>query len=59
LWERIPLAIYCPASLAPYRDADRLFTETKDPLLTEAKQGFDFYQHNISESEVGRASCRS
>ncbi|RJO69749.1 aminopeptidase N [Nocardia panacis] len=31
----IPLGIYCRASLAPYMDAERLFTETK--------QGFGFY----------------
>jgi aminopeptidase N len=35
----IPLGIYCRASLAPYMDADRLFTETK--------QGFGFFQHNF------------
>jgi aminopeptidase N len=32
----IPLGIYCRASLAPFMDPDRLFTETK--------QGFGFYQ---------------
>ncbi|HEY2059527.1 MAG TPA: aminopeptidase N, partial [Amycolatopsis sp.] len=32
---RIPLGIYCRASLAEHMDADRLFTETK--------QGFGFY----------------
>jgi aminopeptidase N len=36
---RIPLGIFCRASLAPYMDADRLFTETK--------QGFGFFQHNF------------
>ena len=32
---RIPLGLYCRASLAPHMDHGRLFTETK--------QGFDFY----------------
>jgi len=32
---RIPLGIYCRASLAPHMDAERLFTETK--------QGFGFF----------------
>ena len=32
-----PLGVYCRASLAPFMDPDRLFTETK--------QGFGFYQH--------------
>ncbi|MEU3272033.1 aminopeptidase N [Saccharomonospora sp. NPDC006951] len=36
---RIPLGIYCRASLAEYMDADRLFTETK--------QGFSFYHKNF------------
>ncbi|BDB41569.1 MULTISPECIES: aminopeptidase N [Mycobacterium] len=35
----IPLGIYCRASLAPFMDADRLFTETK--------QGFGFYHANF------------
>ncbi|QLL05909.1 aminopeptidase N [Mycobacterium vicinigordonae] len=35
----IPLGIYCRASLAPFMDADRLFTETK--------QGFGFYHNNF------------
>jgi len=35
----IPLGIYCRASLAPYMDPDRLFTETK--------QGFGFYHKNF------------
>ncbi|WP_458683268.1 aminopeptidase N [Prescottella equi] len=35
----IPLGIYCRASLAPYMDAERLFTETK--------QGFGFYHRNF------------
>lgn len=35
----IPLGIYCRASLAPYMDAERLFTETK--------QGFGFYHNNF------------
>jgi aminopeptidase N len=36
---RIPLGIYCRASLAEHMDAERLFTETK--------QGFDFYHRNF------------
>ncbi|ASR35023.1 aminopeptidase N [Prauserella marina] len=36
---RIPLGIYCRASLAEYMDAERLFTETK--------QGFSFYHKNF------------
>jgi aminopeptidase N len=36
---RIPLGIYCRASLAEHMDADRLFTETK--------QGFDFYHRSF------------
>jgi len=35
----IPLGIYCRASLAPYMDAERLFTQTK--------QGFGFYHKNF------------
>jgi aminopeptidase N len=35
----IPLGIFCRASLAPYMDHDRLFTETR--------QGFDFYHRNF------------
>jgi aminopeptidase N len=35
----IPLGIYCRASLGPYMDAERLFTETK--------QGFTFYHRNF------------
>lgn len=35
----IPLGIYCRASLAPYMDAERLFTQTK--------QGFGFYHDNF------------
>ncbi|WP_156685963.1 aminopeptidase N [Mycobacterium sp. Marseille-P9652] len=35
----IPLGIYCRASLAPFMDADRLFTQTK--------QGFAFYHKNF------------
>jgi aminopeptidase N len=35
----IPLGIYCRASLAPYMDPERLFTETK--------QGFGFYHKNF------------
>jgi aminopeptidase N len=35
----IPLGIYCRNSLAPYMDAERLFTETK--------QGFGFYHDNF------------
>jgi aminopeptidase N len=35
----IPLGIFCRASLAPYMDAERLFTETK--------QGFTFYHRNF------------
>ncbi|SNR59994.1 aminopeptidase N [Haloechinothrix alba] len=36
---RIPLGIYCRASLAEYMDAERLFAETK--------QGFAFYHRNF------------
>ena len=36
---RIPLGIFCRASLAQHMDADRLFTETK--------QGFEFYHANF------------
>lgn len=36
---KIPLGIYCRASLAPYMDAERLFTQTK--------QGFGFYHKNF------------
>ena len=36
---RIPLGIYCRASLAPHMDHERLFTETK--------QGFEFYHRNF------------
>ena len=35
----IPLGLFCRASLAPFMDAERLFTETK--------QGFDFYHCNF------------
>ncbi|MEE6178548.1 aminopeptidase N [Mycobacterium sp. 050134] len=35
----IPLGIYCRASLAPFMDAERLFTQTK--------QGFGFYHKNF------------
>ncbi|MGI9164494.1 MAG: aminopeptidase N [Mycobacterium sp.] len=35
----IPLGLFCRESLAPYMDAERLFTETK--------QGFDFYHCNF------------
>lgn len=35
----IPLGIYCRSSLAPYMDAERLFTQTK--------QGFGFYHKNF------------
>ena len=35
----IPLGLFCRASLEPYMDAERLFTETK--------QGFDFYHRNF------------
>jgi aminopeptidase N len=35
----IPLGIYCRASLAPYMDAERLFTQTR--------QGFGFYHKNF------------
>ncbi len=35
----IPLGVYCRASLAPYMDAERLFTQTK--------QGFGFYHKNF------------
>jgi aminopeptidase N len=35
----IPLGIFCRASLAPYMDHERLFTETK--------QGFGFYHNNF------------
>lgn len=35
----IPLGLYCRASLAPYMDDERLFTETK--------QGFAFYHRNF------------
>jgi len=35
----IPLGLFCRASLAPFMDADRLFTETK--------QGFGFYHCNF------------
>ena len=35
----IPLGIFCRDSLAPFMDAERLFTETK--------QGFDFYHRNF------------
>ncbi len=35
----IPLGLYCRESLAPYMDAERLFTETK--------QGFGFYHANF------------
>ena len=35
----IPLGLFCRASLAPYMDSERLFTETK--------QGFDFYHCNF------------
>ena len=35
----INLGLYCRASLAPYLDSERLFTETK--------QGFDFYHRNF------------
>ena len=36
---RIPLGLYCRASLAEHMDAERLFTETK--------QGFDFYHRSF------------
>ncbi len=36
---KIPLGIYCRASLAPHMDHERLFTETK--------QGFGFYHRNF------------
>ncbi|MDV6011996.1 aminopeptidase N [Haloechinothrix sp. LS1_15] len=36
---RIPLGLYCRASLAEHMDAERLFAETK--------QGFDFYHENF------------
>jgi len=36
---RIPLGLFCRASLAPFMDAERLFTETK--------QGFGFYHSNF------------
>ena len=36
---KIPLGIFCRASLAEFMDAERLFTETK--------QGFDFYHKNF------------
>ena len=35
----IPLGLFCRESLAPFMDAERLFTETK--------QGFDFYHCNF------------
>ena len=35
----IPLGLFCRASLAPFMDAERLFTETK--------QGFGFYHSNF------------
>ena len=35
----IPLGLFCRASLAPFMDHERLFTETK--------QGFDFYHANF------------
>ena len=35
----IPLGLFCRASLAPFMDAERLFTETK--------QGFEFYHANF------------
>jgi aminopeptidase N len=35
----IPLGLFCRASLSPFMDAERLFTETK--------QGFDFYHCNF------------
>ena len=35
----IPLGLFCRASLAPFMDSERLFTETK--------QGFDFYHCNF------------
>lgn len=35
----IPLGLFCRASLAPYMDSERLFTETK--------QGFGFYHRNF------------
>ena len=35
----IPLGIFCRASLAPYMDAERLFTQTK--------QGFGYYHKNF------------
>ncbi len=36
----IPLGLFCRASLAPFMDHERLFTETK--------QGFDFYHTNFA-----------
>lgn len=38
---RIPLGLYCRASIAEHLDADRLFAETK--------QGFDWYAANFGE----------